>query len=68
MLAVLSLVLAVPVVVPSTLLFMGAALPSSWSISISPAAVHGLAGWVLLVSSNIKAFQLYQRQTRAAPI
>ncbi len=56
---------SVTVVVPLTLLFLGTALPPSWPISISLAAVYGLAGWVLLVSSNIKAFQLYQRQIRA---
>ncbi len=57
---------SVTVVVPLTLLFLGTTLPPSWPISISLAAVYGLAGWVLLVSSNIKAFQLYQRQVRAA--
>ena len=58
---------SVTVVVPSALLFMGTALPLSWPISISLAAVYGLAGWVFLVSSNITAFQFYQRQVRAAP-
>jgi len=56
---------SVTVVVPLTLLFLGTTLPPSWPISISLAAVYGLAGWVLLVSSNIKAFQLYQRQAKA---
>ncbi len=58
---------SITVVVPLTLLFMGTVLSSSWPISTSLAAVYGLAGWVLLVSSDIKAFQLYLRQVRAAP-
>ncbi len=59
---------SVTVVVPMTLLVTGTNLPASWPISIGLASVYGLAGWVLLVSTNIKAFQLYQRQLRAAPI
>ena len=59
---------SVSVVVPLTLLFLGTALPPSWPISIGLASVYGLAGWVLLVSPNIKAFQLYQRQLRSLPI
>ena len=59
---------SVTVVVPLTLLFFGTALPSSWPISIALASVYGLAGWGLLVSTNIKAFQLYQRRLRALPI
>ncbi len=59
---------SVTVVVPLTLLFFGTTLPPSWPISIALASVYGLAGWVLLVSANIKAFQLYQRQLRAIPI
>ncbi len=59
---------SVTVVVPLTLLFLGAVLPPSWPISIGLASVYGLAGWVLLVSPNIKAFQLYQRQLRSLPI
>ncbi|MBT4488524.1 MAG: hypothetical protein HOK30_23980 [Rhodospirillaceae bacterium] len=57
---------SVTVVVPLTLMFMGTTLPASWPISIALAATYGLAGWVLLVSSNIKAFQYYQKQIRAA--
>lgn len=56
------------VVVPMTLLFKGMDLPPSWPISIGLASVYGLAGWVLLVSTNIKAFQHYQRQLRSAPV
>ncbi|NQV61088.1 MAG: hypothetical protein HQ502_15585 [Alphaproteobacteria bacterium] len=59
---------SVTVVVPLTLLFLGTVLPPSWPISIGLASVYGLAGWVLLVSPNIKAFQLYQRQLRSLPI
>ena len=59
---------SVTVVVPLTLLFLGTTLPPSWPISIALASVYGLAGWVLLVSSNIKAFQLYQRQLRSLSI
>ena len=58
---------SITVVVPLTLLAMGTALPSSWPISIGFAMVYGLAGWVLLVSANIKAFQHYQRQIRSMP-
>ena len=57
---------SVTVVVPLTLMFMGTTLPASWPFSIALAATYGLAGWVLLVSSNIKAFQYYQKQIRAA--
>jgi hypothetical protein len=56
---------SVTVVVPMTLMFMGTVLPPSWPIAIGLASVYGLAGWVLLVSTNIKAFQLYQQQVRA---
>ena len=59
---------SVTVVVPMTLLFLGTDLPPSWPISIGLASVYGLAGWVLLVSANIKAFQLYQRQVRSVPV
>ncbi len=54
------------VVVPLTLLFMGTALPPSWPIAIALAGVYGLAGWVLLFSANIKAFQYYQLRVRGA--
>jgi hypothetical protein len=57
---------SITVVVPLTLLAMGTVLPASWPISISLAAVYGLAGWVLLVSANIKAFQNYQLRLRSA--
>lgn len=59
---------SVTVVVPLTLMFMGTELPPSWPISIGLASVYGLAGWVLLVSANIKAFQLYQRRLRSMPV
>ncbi len=59
---------SITVVVPLMLLFMGTVLPASWPISISLAAVYGLAGWVLLVSANIKAFQNYQQQLGSVPI
>ncbi len=59
---------SVTVVVPLVLLFLGTALPPSWPISIGLASVYGLAGWVLLVSPNIKAFQHYQRQLRSVPV
>jgi hypothetical protein len=65
--AVYLITTSLTVVLPLTLLFMGTTLPPSWPISISLAAVYGLAGWVLLVSPNIKGFQKYQRQLRAAP-
>lgn len=51
--------------VTMTLMFMGTVLPPSWPFAIGLASVYGLAGWVLLVSTNIKAFQLYQQQVRA---
>ena len=56
---------SVTVVVPLTLLFMGTTLPASWPFAISLAALYELAGWVLLVSANIKAFQHYQQQLRS---
>ena len=56
---------SVTAVVPMTLMFMGTVLPPSWPFAIGLASVYGLAGWVLLVSINIKAFQLYQQQVRA---
>ncbi len=56
---------SVTVVVPMTLMFMGTVLPPSWPFAIGLASVYGLAGWVLLVSTNIKAFQLYQQQVQA---
>ncbi|MBT3332597.1 MAG: hypothetical protein HOK21_03270 [Rhodospirillaceae bacterium] len=65
--AVYLITTSLTVVLPIALLFMGTELPPSWPISISLAAIYGLAGWVLLVSPNIKAFQQYQRQLRAAP-
>jgi hypothetical protein len=58
---------SVTVVVPLILLFLGTVLPPSWPISIGLASVYVLAGWVLLVSPNIKAFQHYQRQLRSIP-
>jgi len=65
--AVYLITTSLTVVLPLTLLFMGTTLPPSWPISISLAAVYGLAGWVLLVSPNIKGFQKHQRQLQAAP-
>ncbi|MFP6707277.1 MAG: hypothetical protein VCE75_14835 [Alphaproteobacteria bacterium] len=56
---------SVTAVVPMTLMFMGTVLPPSWPFAIGLASVYGLAGWVLLVSTDIKAFQLYQQQVRA---
>jgi len=43
----------------------GIAISTLLHFGVVLAAVYGLAGWVLLVSSNIKAFQLYQRQAKA---
>ena len=57
---------SITVVVPMTLMFMGTVLPPSWPFAIGLASIYGLAGWVLLVSPNIKAFQLYQQQVRSA--
>ena len=57
MFAVLSLVVAIPLVNMRRLMTEG--------LPIGLASVYGLAGWVLLVSTNIKAFQLYQQQVRA---
>ena len=56
---------SVTAVVPMTLMFMGTVLPPSRPFAIGLASVYGLAGWVLLVSTDIKAFQLYQQQVRA---
>ena len=58
---------SVTVVMPLTWLFLGNHLPASWPVSLVLASVYGLAGWVLLVSTNIKAFQRYQRRARAGP-
>lgn len=46
------------------LIFMGSPLPGSWQVGLIVAVLYGAAGWALVYSQNIRAFQRYQLELR----
>ncbi len=52
---------------PAILMVAGTPLPSGWSIGLVAALIYGAAGWTLLYSQNVRAFQRYQLATRNMP-
>ena len=52
---------------PAILMFAGTPLPSGWLMGLIAALVYGAAGWTLLYSRNVRAFQRYQLTNRSMP-
>ena len=50
---------------PAILLMLGTPLPGGWQLGVLVAVIYGAAGWTLLYSQNVRAFQYYQLAHRA---
>ncbi len=49
---------------PAILMLAGTPLPDGWVVGLVVALIYGAAGWTLLYSRNVRAFQRYQQTTR----
>lgn len=56
---------AIVLVLPSLLMLAGTPLPDGWIFGLLVAVIYGAAGWTLLYSQNVRAFQRYQLINRS---
>tara|TARA_R110002167_G_scaffold14954_5_gene60208 strand:- start:435 stop:899 length:465 start_codon:yes stop_codon:yes gene_type:complete len=54
------------VALPSVLVLFGTPLPDGWQVGVAVVLIYGSAGWTLLYSRNVRAFQRYQLAVRDA--
>lgn len=50
---------------PAVLVLAGTPLPAGWLAGLIAAVIYGAAGWTLLYSRNVRAFQRYQLDSRS---